>query len=548
MSDLLSQNRIAAYVSSETGLFQADLAARLVRRDFSSLWVIDPESGVALDLFSYADPALRASTDGFYYERVMRDAISENCVDESPRTVLDALSLGTIVRKLKEGKDCYRVCFRMKTGEGEVRDYEAFYYSVGKDGLIFMIRRDMTESFAIHDSQNAAKQEKLESFRQQNAKTSDFLEMMRKDQRSPLQSIQNVMGQDREKMSEDGHANISAVDGYLRKISMSGTYMGDVIDDILQILHRENNPPRLQPRAVNLRRFLIRIEESILFRLQEKNLHFLLDASKLSVNVVITDSTWLQECLEKLIELVISQTVEGGTVELHAEGESGDGQSADIVFSALGRGTVPDAEKHVRQFSDSMKPLSEIMQNDPDAWDLGLNLLQYYTKVMGGSLSVENYPDLGIRFSVRFSLQLPEEKEMNFIMEQNPYEGKKILIADDNKINRELISRLLHREGCEVLQAENGAEAFDLYRKNAESIDMIMLDIRMPVMDGLECTRKIRSSGLPGCESIPVIALTVCAYESDIEKSFDAGMNEHLIKPVEPEKLYKVMSHYLKAE
>ena len=247
---------------------------------------------------------------------------------------------------------------------------------------------------------------------------------------------------------------------------------------------------------------------------------------------------------------MISRTVRGGTVELHIEsgGIGENAHAAALTLAAVGRGLVPDTPNGSIPVTDSVESLSELMNREAGAWDLGLNLLKYYTNALGGSLSVENVPDLGMRVSVRLVLHLPEEKENQNIVEKYPFQGRRILIADDNRINRDLTVRLLEKEGCEVLSAEDGKKAFELYRENAAGIDLIMLDIRMPVMDGLECTRKIRASGIPGCETIPIIALTVCAFESDIEKSFDAGMNEHLIKPVEPERLYEVISHYLKAE
>lgn len=561
MPEFVSSGRIAGFLKNRDGLFNQKVILRLIREDSAAVWVIDPASGIGLDLLQWQqgqegqkEGSASPADEEFYYERRMREWIAKDCVDQSPRSVLESLSLSSVQQSLKEqgGKCC--VCFRLKdvSGADGIRDLAAFFYQFVLDGLIFLVLHDLTEAISFRKARYAAQQKGLETYQRDRTKISDFLDLMRQDSRSPLHAIgQPASGTGAgESLTPADSASISAMDGYLRKISMSGTYMADVIDDILQMLHLGNGGPGEVPGTVNLRRFLIRVEESVLYKLQEKDLHFLLDASGLSVNEVEADSSFLQELCEKMVDLVISRTVRGGTVELHIEsgGTGENAHAAALTLAAVGRGLVPDTPNGSIPVTDSVESLSELMNREAGAWDLGLNLLKYYTNALGGSLSVENVPDLGMRVSVRLVLHLPEEKENQNIVEKYPFQGRRIIIADDNRINRDLTVRLLEKEGCEVLSAEDGKKAFELYQENAAGIDLIMLDIRMPVMDGLECTRKIRASGIPGCETIPIIALTVCAFESDIEKSFDAGMNEHLIKPVEPERLYEVISHYLKAE
>ena len=124
--------------------------------------------------------------------------------------------------------------------------------------------------------------------------------------------------------------------------------------------------------------------------------------------------------------------------------------------------------------------------------------------------------------------------------------GRRILVVDDNSISLEIGKRLLLPRGAEVVTAENGKEALDLYCKANGRFDLIFMDVLMPVMDGLEATRAIRSmSNIPGSLEIPIVAMTANAFRKNFEESFRAGMNAHLVKPIEPESFYRIISELL---
>jgi CheY-like chemotaxis protein len=126
------------------------------------------------------------------------------------------------------------------------------------------------------------------------------------------------------------------------------------------------------------------------------------------------------------------------------------------------------------------------------------------------------------------------------------FEGKKILLVEDHPLNYRIAENLLTKVGCTVFGAANGQEALDTFLKNPSAFDLILMDIRMPVMDGFTAVQKIRTSGGTGAGQIPIIAMTANAFEEDINKSKAAGMNSHLAKPIDPQKLYETLSEYLK--
>ena len=123
------------------------------------------------------------------------------------------------------------------------------------------------------------------------------------------------------------------------------------------------------------------------------------------------------------------------------------------------------------------------------------------------------------------------------------FSGKRVLVVDDNEINLEIVRKILYSSNIEVVSAKNGQEAVDLFRRENGRYDLILMDILMPVMDGLEATRKIRAMrDIPGAAHVPIIAMTANAFRENFEESFNAGMDAHLVKPIEPERLIMVMS------
>jgi CheY-like chemotaxis protein len=126
--------------------------------------------------------------------------------------------------------------------------------------------------------------------------------------------------------------------------------------------------------------------------------------------------------------------------------------------------------------------------------------------------------------------------------------GGAILIADDYDINREIAGTMLESTDAEIIYAENGAQAVELYKEHYKDMKLILMDVQMPVMDGLEATRLIRESGLPGCDSVPIIAMTANAFAEDVRKCKEAGMDSHLPKPFDIGNLFEIIGATIKSD
>ena len=185
---------------------------------------------------------------------------------------------------------------------------------------------------------------------------------------------------------------------------------------------------------------------------------------------------------------------------------------------------------------------------------LGMAITRSFVEMMGGEIGVESEKGVGTTFTVTVALGRVHESEQQLAAEETAgreiaLEGKHLLIAEDQEINAEVLTDLLELEGMSSEWAENGKLAVELFAQSEEGhFDAILMDMRMPVMDGLTATREIRKLTHPDAASIPIIALSANAFEEDVQQCLQAGMNEHLSKPVDVDRLKETLGRLLGLE
>ena len=180
---------------------------------------------------------------------------------------------------------------------------------------------------------------------------------------------------------------------------------------------------------------------------------------------------------------------------------------------------------------------------------LGMSIAKALIEQMGGTLEISSELNVGSRFVVTIPFELADESEVVKIEKDADVsiKGMHILLAEDNELNREIAETLLREEGAQVTSVVNGREAVDAVANNdPDTFDLELMDVMMPVMDGHEATRQIRQMGRPDAETLPVVAMTANAFAEDIQKSFDAGMNGHITKPLEIDKMMRIIAKYRK--
>ena len=181
---------------------------------------------------------------------------------------------------------------------------------------------------------------------------------------------------------------------------------------------------------------------------------------------------------------------------------------------------------------------------------LGLPIAKQLVEMMGGTIQVESKMNVGTTFTVTIpfevNLNYQEEEADKILIPDSVLQGKRVLLAEDNELNTEIASFLLEKNGMVVTVASNGKEAVDCFSLSRPNyFDVILMDIMMPVMNGLTATKTIRNLSRPDAQTVPIFAMTANAFKEDIEQSREAGMNEHLSKPLDENLLKTMLKRYL---
>ncbi len=367
--------------------------------------------------------------------------------------------------------------------------------------------------------------------------------LLSREIRTPLHSI---LGNARLADGETGDPK--AMKEYLKKITVSAEYLRDTIADMVRVLSIIRGEDNLAPQEIDLRLLVQDIAESIVDRLRERNLSFSYDISELEIPQIMADRDCLDQILGKLIINTLGYMVRNGKIDLKVSTARREDGDADLLVSVTGTGFAIDAG-WLRNIFESDRTGFYTAVSDPYNADMGLLILQNYVYVMGGKIDVEDLGDGRDRLTVRLRTAVPDPNRKggeNFpghqIFRDGRFSGCRALIADDNTMNLELTKRLLERAGFEVCAVENGEEAVQAWKRERGVFDIVILDLLMPVMDGCEAARRIRrSSPRTLAMAVPIVALTATAFGGDVIRSRRAGINRHLVKPIDPDNLYEVL-------
>lgn len=261
---------------------------------------------------------------------------------------------------------------------------------------------------------------------------------------------------------------------------------------------------------------------------------------------IVIDELRMRQIYMNLISNAIKFSGSGTEIRWTVRSERTQNGTAHMICTVSDQGCGMSREFMAKMF----QPFE---QSDPahskSGTGLGLPIVKSLVSLMGGSISVESEPGKGSAFTVELEQKLGTPKAGPAEAPHTPIRclaGCRILLCEDNQVNVLLAQKLLEKVGCTVEPAENGrlgADRFALSKPGEYAA--ILMDIRMPEMDGLQATRAIRALDRPDAKTVPIISMSADAFDEDIQKSLAAGMNAHLSKPVEPEKLYRILERFI---
>ena len=381
--------------------------------------------------------------------------------------------------------------------------------------------------------------------RASKAKT-DFLSNMSHDIRTPMNAIIGITTLMKNELHEP-----EKLAEHLGKLESSSQLLLGIINNILDMSRIESGKTTLHVEKMNLSQQISQLDSIIRQQAGQRSQTFTVSTNLQHENV-LADPNRLNQVLMNILSNAVKYTPTGGHIRLEVEELPRNEHYARYRFVVQDDGIGMSADYQKTLFDPFTREECS-GTNKVQGTGLGMAITKSVIDLMGGSISVESATGKGTRFevvlefpidteadTVQKAQALPEEEETT-----SPLSGMKFLCAEDNAINAEILQMLLETKGASCTICPNGQEIVDAFASvKPGDYDMILMDIQMPVMDGLEATRRIRSGENPLGRTIPILAMTANAFLEDMQKSKEAGMDEHLSKPVDISALEQVVKRF----
>jgi signal transduction histidine kinase/CheY-like chemotaxis protein/PAS domain-containing protein len=516
---------------------------KLASTQYDSIGCIDAANG-RIVFYSSPDGTLGGKTiiRGCDYEQEMREYCGRFVVASDRETYTASMHLSNVVRLLDAGERCSVTFSAMEGGALRVKLAE-FFFVDREYRLIGLVRTDYTDMQRRQLEQEKRLRDALEKARQANAAKSDFLSRMSHDIRTPLNGIIGMTYLTRElALPEKAQEN-------LRKIDISSKFLLSLINDILDLTKAESDKIELYPEPYPPQEFYDYMDAVFKPLCDGKNQTFMVDMHPPVSVIPLFDKLRINQVLFNLLSNAVKYTPEGGTICYRANYTDPDENgrlTAEFEIGDNGRGMSEEFQKHLFESftQESREDTSEVRGSG-----LGLAIVKRLMDLMGGSVSVRSRLGAGSTFTIRMEVDsIPLAADSSPQAGERPggrpalLAGAHVLLCEDHPLNQEIAAALLARRKVDVTVAEDGKAGVERFRKSPpDYYRAILMDIRMPVMNGYEAARAIRALDRPDAKKVPIIAMTADAFLDDVQRCLDAGMNGHIAKPIEPETLYKTL-------
>ena len=371
----------------------------------------------------------------------------------------------------------------------------------------------------------------------------DFLAKMSHDIRTPLNGI---IGMNYIASTQIGPDNKEA-QASLNKIETSSKYLLSIINDILDMSKIESGKMQLSNKAFSLEDLLENIRNMLEITAAQKQLPFQTVFDLPSGGNYLGDSLRINQILMNLLSNAFKFT-ERGSVSLSVSAKRLDDARDAVTMVVADTGIGMSQEYLKNAFMPFLQENAETAGNYGGS-GLGLAIVRSLVDLMGGELSVKSQKGAGTTFTIVLPLERAQKAEAPAPQPEPPetrdFKGKRVLVTEDNALNAEITIEILKMQGLEADWAQNGKEALEMLEDSESGhYSLILMDIHMPIMDGLAAARAIRASHHPDA-GIPICAMSANAFDEDAAASREAGMNEHLKKPVEIDKLGEALMKYI---
>lgn len=409
------------------------------------------------------------------------------------------------------------------------------------DVITMAITKDMTEQVQRQKLLKSA----LNQAQTANIARNTFLQNMSHDIRTPLNAIIGYT-----ELAKKHKADVDRLDSYLSQIRVASEQLLAIVNESMEVTRMESGKVTLVENIVMLGDLLAELERVMRPQVEVKMIQFTIDRSQVRHSVIYMDFLRVKEILFQLLDNAVKYTEPNGRVTLTVIEE--DVQLShygkfQFVVEDNGRGISQEFQKDLFQ---PFKRERNTTKSGVLGTGLGLSVVKSLVDLMEGRVVVESREGRGSKFTVNLLLRLaedsPAQDQTQLLLDKIDLKGKRILLVEDNEINREIAEELLADEGYRVETANDGSVALEMVQNaKPQYYDLILMDIQMPVMDGHKATKAIRALEDRELASIPIIALSANAFAEDYKRSIEAGMDAHVPKPIRIEELQETIRNVL---
>lgn len=377
-----------------------------------------------------------------------------------------------------------------------------------------------------------------------NEAKSEFISQIAHDIRTPMNAIFGFL-----EIAESNITDQKKIQYCLKKIHVAGNFMKELVNDVLDISRMENGKMKLNPEKIDLAEMVSEFPAALEHAKMDKNLSFTSSIHDIIHSHIIADPLRMKQIYSNILSNAIKYTPDGGNIrfEVYEEEIPEKGKvKVVVVISDTGIGM---SEEYMEKMYAKFTRETDTRINKVSGYGLGLSIVRQLVDLMGGTITVKSKVGKGTTFCIKLELPYTEEsgnieKADTVQCKDIPCTGLHLLAAEDNDLNYEVMTELLSMHHITCDRARDGIVCVEKFKASEpHTYDGIFMDMQMPNMDGVEATRNIRKLSRPDAATIPIIAMTANAFPEDIQKCMNAGMNEYVAKPVDMQKLLKILEN-----
>lgn len=407
--------------------------------------------------------------------------------------------------------------------------------------------RDVTEQVEREREYNEKLIKSVQEANKANIAKTDFLRRMSHDVRTPINGIRGMLEianhfpNDMEKQTE-----------CRKKIWSASGYLLDLVNDILDMSKLESGEITLENVPFNYNSVVNDVVSMTKVQANERDITFdVIDNGSIENPNIIGSPLHLRRIYMNIVSNAVKYTPAKGSVTLCTREIKISPNRSEYEFICYDTGIGMSKEFQKHMFEPFTQENSDV-RTSYKGTGLGLAITKSLVEKMGGSISVLSEKGRGTTFSVKIPFEInknakEDDNSLQTAQESDLIKGVKVLLVEDNDLNMEIAEFILENEGAIVTKAWNGQQAVDIFRESKPGdIDVILMDLMMPELNGIQATKLIRSMNRADASTIPIIAMTANAFKEDMEMSREAGMNEHLAKPLDSQKIIITIAKYIK--